>query len=392
MASRRQKGSVILWKGKRGSVWRIKYADATGHAVMETIGPAKSETRQDGFTRSDVEAELRDRLNRVEKKRWEKPKPTTFATYQARWFAEQDRQRRWQATTAQVYENVLKRLTGAFGPMRLEEVRPRHVADYVAEQSRLLGAATVCRDVGVLYDVFKTAKREELVDSNPVEGAARPRVPDTDWRILQPDEVRRVAKAFTDRQARTIFLTLVATGLRRSEFQALRWRDVSLVEKRLRVAQSKSKAGRRVIAIPPLLLDELERHYQRTLYKGDDDRVFCHPQRGTVYWSDMWEPLFEAALEKAGVDGKLRPFHDLRHSAITNWAAAGLSPIVIMTQAGHANMATTQKYIDLAGVVFADEAAQAERRMLGAVSTEPSTDLSESQGTEQDAAGLTARE
>ena len=35
---------------------------------METIGPAKSEARPDGFTRSDVEAELRDRLNRVEKK------------------------------------------------------------------------------------------------------------------------------------------------------------------------------------------------------------------------------------------------------------------------------------------------------------------------------------
>src|SRR2546429_9671895 len=74
MASRRQKGSVILWKGKRGSVWRIKYTDATGRAVMETVGPAKSEARPDGFTRSDADAELRDRLTRVEKKRWEKPK------------------------------------------------------------------------------------------------------------------------------------------------------------------------------------------------------------------------------------------------------------------------------------------------------------------------------
>jgi integrase len=50
----------------------------------------------------------------------------------------------------------------------------------------------------------------------PGGGAARPRVPDTDWRILQPDEVRRVAKAFKDEQARTIFLMLAVTGLRKS--------------------------------------------------------------------------------------------------------------------------------------------------------------------------------
>jgi integrase len=391
MSSRRQRGSVILWKGKRGAVYRIKYADATGKQIMETVGPVKSGARPDGLTRSDAAAELRDRLNRVEKKRWEKPKPVTFAVYQARWFAEQDRQRGWQATTATVYENVLKRLTGAFGSMKLAEVRPRHVSAYIAEQSRLLGASTVNRDVGVLYDVFKTAKRDELVDSNPVEAADRPRVPDTDWRILQPAEVRSVAKAFTDKQARTIFLTLAVTGLRKSELQELRWRDVALGERKLRVVKSKSKAGRRTIAIPPLLLDELERHYQRTAYKADDDRVFCHAHRGTVYSAEMWAPLFDAALTEAGIHDRVRPFHDLRHTAITNRAAAGLSPIVLMYEAGHSSMAITQRYIDLAGVVFAEEAAHAERRMLGAVSTEPSTDLTAPQSTEHDAAGLNAR-
>jgi hypothetical protein len=63
---------------------------------------------------------------------------------------------------------------------------------------------------------------------------------------------------------------------------------VSLGEKRFRVV--KSKAGRRTIAIPPILLDELERHYQRTPFKADDDRVFCHARRGSVYSAEMWRP------------------------------------------------------------------------------------------------------
>ncbi len=386
MASRRQRGSVIPYNGKRGVVWRIKYSDATGRAKMETIGAERH-----GITRTDAEATLRKRLVAVEEG-WEKPKPVTFRDYQARWFVEQERMRHWKPATVTIYANVLKRLTSQFGSMRLGEIRPRDVAAYVAEQSKVLSAATVGRDVGVLYDVFKTALREELVGSNPVENANRPRIEETEWRILQPDEIRRVAQAFKDPQARTMFLTLAQLGLRKSELQELRWRDVSLVEKSLRVVKSKSKAGRRTIAIPPLLLGDLERHYQRTAHKADDDRVFCHAQRGTVYSKEIWIPLFTAALKAAGIKGRVRPFHDLRHTAITNRAAAGLTPIVLMYEAGHSNMAITQRYINWAGVVFAEEAARAEGRMRGAVSTEPSTDLSEPQSTEQDAAGLTARE
>lgn len=48
-----------------------------------------------------------------------------------------------------------------------------------------------------------------------------------------------------------------------------------------------------------------------------------------------------------------------------------------MTKAGHANMGTTKRYLHLAGVVFRDEAAALERRLLsGAGGVESSTDLS----------------
>jgi hypothetical protein len=46
----------------------------------------------------------------------------------------------------------------------------------------------------------------------------------------------------------------------------------------------------------------------------------------------------------------------------------------VQARAGHANFSTTQRYIDLAGVVFHEEAEELERRMLG-LSTESSTRL-----------------
>jgi len=266
--------------------------------------------------------------------------------------------------------------------MQLAAIRPRHVAAYIAEQTRKLGAATVNRDVSILHDVLKTAKREELIESNPAEGAERPKVPRRRWRILKPVEIGRVAKAFNDPQARVVFLTLVLTGLRRSELQALRWRDVSLVENVLRVVDSKSEDGIRSIAIPPMLAEELWQHRQWTAFKGDDERVFCHQRRGTVYLAETWRDQFNAALKEAGVEGYVRPFHDLRHTAITNDAASGSSPIAVMTKAGHADMATTKRYLHLAGVVFHEEAERLQQRY--GLSTEPSTDLSERQANSAD--------
>ena len=61
----------------------------------------------------------------------------------------------------------------------------------------------------------------------------------------------------------------------------------------------------------------------------------------------------------------LRPFHDLPHTSLTNDAAAGSSPFAVMAKAGHADMRTTKRYLHLAGVVFRDEAAALERRLLG---------------------------
>ena len=46
-------------------------------------------------------------------------------------------------------------------------------------------------------------------------------------------------------------------------------------------------------------------------------------------------------------------------------ATNGESTFALMRRASHKNVATTQRYVDLAGVVFRDEADALEDRMLG---------------------------
>jgi integrase len=375
---------VVAYKGKRGVVFRVKYADADGRQTMETLGPER-----DGWTRRKAEAELRERLVRVERRGWRKPAPLTFAEYAETWFTEGETRRRWKPRTVIQYRSIKKRLVGYFGAFALAEIRPRHVAAYVAEQAGTYDASTVSRDLSLLHDILKSAKREELIDSNASEGAEHPKLARRRWRILEPAEVTKVMAEFKDAQAQTIFLTLVLTAIRRHEMQQLRWRDVDLVDRLIRIVDSKTEEGIRSIALSPVLVAALVEHLARTPFKGADELVFCHPERGTVYRDKTFAAQFREALKAAGITDYVRPFHDLRHTSLTNEAASGSGPIALMAKAGHTDMKVTRRYLHMAGTVFHDEAQALERRMLGGPksSTESSTPLSTPDVISDDANG-----
>jgi hypothetical protein len=75
--------AVIRYAGKRGVVWRIKYSDAEGKQVMETVG-----AERDGMTEKRAGELLADRLSDVRRKGYRKPKPLTFGEWSRTWLAE----------------------------------------------------------------------------------------------------------------------------------------------------------------------------------------------------------------------------------------------------------------------------------------------------------------
>jgi integrase len=173
-----------------------------------------------------------------------------------------------------------------------------------------------------------------------------------------------------------VFLTVVSAGLRRGEVLGLRWVHVSLTDPAgacLRVRETfvrgqpdtpKSEKSERTLAIGRLA-EDLAQHLGRTNYAGDDERVFCNPLTGGPLDPKRYAETLRLALARAKVDGYVRPFHDGRHTSITNEAAAGVPPAALMARAGHSDFATTQLYIDLAGETFRDEAELADERLFG---------------------------
>jgi integrase len=152
---------------------------------------------------------------------------------------------------------------------------------------------------------------------------------------------------------RTLYLTAAMTGMRQGELLALRWRDIDWTAGRVRVRRNyvrgefgtpKSKRSSRAVPLADRLAAELERHFQRSAFQGEDDLVFCHPVVGGPLERSRLLKRYKAALKRAGVR-EVR-FHDLRHTFGTRTAAAGVPLRTLQEWMGHRDFKTTLVYAD----------------------------------------------
>jgi integrase len=381
--------AVIRYPGKRGVVWYLKYRDAAGRQVKERLGPAPD------WNRRKAEAELRARLTAVEKDGMRRIEPLPFERFAREWLPNHVETKDLKRSTELAYKQIIEpHLIPAFGKLNLDALDVKRIEECVAAKRRAYAARTINRHLNVLNLLLAAALRRGLIRSNPVPSVNRPREPRRRWRILTPTEVGSVERAFAEliaeakdeerkwlAQARVIFLVAMGTGLRRGELQGLRWANVHLADPdgaSLRVCETwvrygkdtpKSLAGERTIALGQRVASELFEHRAGTSFAGDAERVFCSPTRGTPFDVQRYTETFREALTKAGITDYVRPFHDLRHSSITNAAAAGTPPAALMARAGHSSFSTTQSYIDLAGETFREEAHRLEARLWGSSGT-----------------------
>jgi integrase len=265
--------------------------------LQETLG------REPEWSRKRANAELRERLVRVEREGYRKPEPASFESFARGWAQEYPAARGLKRSTAESYRTIIEsHLIPAFGSLRLTELRVERVEGYLREQrAKGLGPASLNRHLNVLSLVVKSARRKGLVRENLVTLVDRPKERQR-WRILSPVEARAVQAAFEEliaeaegderawrEQARVVFLTLAGTGLRRGELLGPRWRAVRFADPdgptlrveetvaRGRIDTPKSEAGERTIALGPVLAGELFEQRARSCFDGDGERVFCHP-------------------------------------------------------------------------------------------------------------------
>jgi integrase len=122
------------------------------------------------------------------------------------------------------------------------------------------------------------------------------------------------------------------------------------------VEETKTRAGRRTLTIPPFLCDMLGRHLGEA---PASEFVFVGEQGGLLRRSNFRRRHWAPAVSASGLDTGIR-FHDLRHTCASILIAQGAHPKEIQARLGHASINTT---MDRYGHLFPSLGAQLDENL-----------------------------
>jgi len=270
---------------------------------------------------------------------------------------------RWHisARTAQRYRQLIEnQIAPHLGPKTLQKLTRLDVEGWhTALRNGGLAARTIGHAHRVLGKALGDAERDGAVVKNVCKLQKVPKVTEVEMVIV------RDVPAFVDklRGERLYVPAMVAlfSGMRLGEVLALRWNRVDLDGKVLKVREAleqtkahgirfkppKSKAGRRDITLPDILIDALREHrkaaleLQMRLGAGrlpDDALLFSTIEGKPLQPSNLSSDWGELA-ERIGEPGVT--FHALRHTHASQLIASGVDIVTISKRLGHAKPSVT---------------------------------------------------
>lgn len=174
-------------------------------------------------------------------------------------------------------------------------------------------------------------------------------------KTLTAQEIRRVLDYVATRphsvRNRAIFLTMLYAMLRVKECAALRYGDVLDAEGKIKAEfylsaeQTKGRKGGTVF-VSEKLRKELQSYVRAFPPKALSDKLFYSQKRPSEGWnSNTLCQFFHHLFRNCDISGGTS--HSPRRTGITNLADKGVSVRVLQSIARHANISTTQCYIDV---------------------------------------------
>jgi integrase len=328
--------SIVTRETAGGQRYDVRYRDPAGKVRTKTFARLRDARAYQRTVEADV---IRGDWTDPRKGR------TTYAEWWATWWPTTVNLRASSRARDESYarNHLLPRL----GPVPLGAIDHPMVAAWVADLAASgLAPATVVKAAQILGKSLTAAVHAGMIRSNPTDHVKLPKVEQREMRFLTPNQVADLAESIDPRYS-ALVLTGAYCGLRFGELAALTPARVDLLRGRIEVLETvaevkgrhivgppKTAAGRRAVPVPRVVAQALAA--DPGLLSGP--LVFQAPEGGYLRPSLFRRRIWQPATTRAGLDG-LR-LHDLRHTAVALWIAAGASPKEIAARAGHASVVT----------------------------------------------------
>jgi integrase len=313
---------------KRGDSWYLDYYVGS-RRVREKAGSAKGAASRALSVREAEIAlgkfNLQPRAN-----------IPTFAIFAERYESVVSVHKRGRA----VERYYIQMFVAVFGNKKISEITTEEVEGFKSYRSRHVKPATVNRELTLLKHMFTKAVEWKRLLANPLRGVRSLNVPARVERILElGEEIRLLAACdcVRSRLLRPVVILALNTGMRRGELLSLRWEQIDLIQRSIRVLNGKTNSSERSIPMNSTVFDlvsDLARNKKSNLVFPSNRKIgerFLDLKKG-----------FKRAVQLAGLR-KIR-FHDLRHTFATRLIQSRADIITVQHLLGHAKISMTARY------------------------------------------------
>jgi integrase len=261
------------------------------------------------------------------------------------------------------------------GQRKLRDLAPLDFQSVFHEMhQKKLSPRTVAYTHAVLHAALEQAVRWRLLGRNPASGVEIPKPARAEMRVLPPQGARRFLSHALPTKYGVLFALALTTGLRPSEYLALRWSDIDWQDETVtvtrtlekgsgwRFAATKRPHSRRRVRLESWVARRLWHLYRWERSKPDLSPLGARPifrtRTGQPINSDSLAREFKRLLRQAGLS-PMR-LYDLRHTAATLALSAGVPPKIVSEQLGYASSAFT---LDVYSHVLPHMQAEAAKRV-----------------------------
>ena len=262
-------------------------------------------------------------------------------------------EKRYSKHTVTAYENDLDQFV-LFGKTLVEDFCVEKADHHLIRQWIIslmdngTSARSVNRKISTLKTFYKCLMREGVIEKNPTEKVTIPRMGKKLPVFTQETEMNHLLDDgfFTDdfegRRDKAVVSLFYGTGIRLSELVGIRFSDLNLAEKMVRVTGKRDKE--RLVPFP-FEISTVLNHYislRNELFPDAGNFLFLTGNGEQVYNKLIYR-IVKKQLSLVTTIDKRSP-HILRHSYATHLLNRGADLNAIKELLGHANLAATQVY------------------------------------------------
>lgn len=263
--------------------------DKRGHTEAEVI--AKIER-----AKAEIDADIACRHSSTTVSAWWKLYKERYIEGKVVQRTEDDRER--------IFNNKIKPFIGS---MSVSTVKPSHCQAIINDMAGH-SKDYIDKTCQLLFNLFKRAKAEKMITSNPAEDLSRPPAEDGTGRPLTMQERALLLRIAADGHRAGLWLKcMIYTGMRPGETDNFKGCHINYDERLIYICGTKSEAAKRIVPIPDELVKELA-----ALKLKPDEYVFKNSYGGKMQKSSrhkMWKSLIREMNMRAGCEVYLSLIH-----------------------------------------------------------------------------------